>query len=241
MKHISDNIKMNNLILVLKDRAQATRHSDDNNGYLEWISKHIIETLTTLGLSIVITFFSVAIANVIGKDNDAVAILPIVIGLLIAAGVLVWHWKRSEKQITLVFNDGKLDDFNNEDALLYLEKYIFPELVVAEECFETIEQINQDNNCSGLNIVWGEISLRKSVNCLYRCAGAFKQDYDHDGVCGGVTRREIDQVFDVMDKVINKLEKLGCANLGEEDIKEVIDNDLRKTLAVASMRIRGDK
>ena len=167
MKHISDNIKMNNLILVLKDRAQATRHSDDNNGYLEWISKHIIETLTTLGLSIVITFFSVAIANVIGKDNDAVAILPIVIGLLIAAGVLVWHWKRSEKQITLVFNDGKLDDFNNEDALLYLEKYIFPELVVAEECFETIEQINQDNNCSGLNIVWGEISLRKSVNCLY--------------------------------------------------------------------------
>ena len=238
MKHISDNIKMNNLILVLKDRVQATSHNDDNNGYLEWISKHIIETLTTLGLSIVVAFFSVAIANIIGKDNDAVAILPIIIGLIIAAGVLVRHWKKSEKQITFIFNDGKLDEFDNENALSYLEKYIFPELVVAEECFETIEQTNQDDNCSGLNIVWGEISLRKSVNCLYRCAGSFKQDYDNDGVCGGLTKREIDQVFDVMDKVINKLERLDSVNFSE---RTVIDNDLRKTLDVASVRIRGDR
>lgn len=142
MKHISDNIKMNNLLLVLSDKEHQLVSKEGNESYVEWISKYIIESFTTLCLTIVIAFFSSEIASVLGEKSGELEFAPIVVGLVIAATILIRHGQKSKKELTIVFNDGKIDKSKQESALTHLEKNVFPGLVVAEECFATVYKGN---------------------------------------------------------------------------------------------------
>lgn len=236
MKHISDNIKMNNLLLVLSDKEHQLASKEGNESYVEWISKYIIESLTTLCLTIVIAFFSSEIASVLGEKSGELEFVPIVVGLVIAATILIRHGQKSKKKLTIVFNDGKIDKSKQESALTHLEKNVFPGLVVAEECFETVETNKDNENCSGLNVVWREISLRKAVTNLYSYSGIFKEEYREDGKCGGLNRNEIDQVFMVVGKIVRKMENLQLQEFSTIDYGA----DLRKTLEAASIKIRGE-
>lgn len=234
MKHISDNIKMNNLLLVLSEKEHMLDSKEDNDSHIEWISKYIIESLTTLWLTIVIAFFSSEIANIIGRKSDEMEFIPIVVGLIVAAIILIRHSKKSKEKLTIKFNDGKIDKSKTESASMYLEKNVFPGLVVAEECFETVEANKINENCSGLNVIWGEISLRKSINSLYNYAESFQKEYRENGQYGGLTQKEIDQVFAVVNKIISKLENLEL----QDDSNTDCGADLRMILKSASIKIR---
>lgn len=234
IKHISDNIKMNNLLLVLSEKEHKLDNEEDGKSHIEWISKYIIESLTTLWLTIVIAFFSSEIANIIGRKSDEMEFIPIVVGLIAAAIILIRHSKKSKEKLTIIFNDGKIDKSKTESALMYLEKNVFPGLVVAEECFETVEANRTNENCSGLNVIWGEISLRKSINSLYNYAESFKKEYRENGQYGGLTQKEIDQVFTVVNKIVGKLEDLKLQDASNIDYGA----DLRMLLESASIKIR---
>lgn len=234
MKHISDNIKMNNLLLVLSEKEHMLDSKEDNESHIEWISKYIIESLTTLWLTIVIAFFSSEIANIIGRKSDEMEFIPILVGLIVAAIILIRHSKKSKEKLTIKFHDGKIDKSKTESASMYLEKNVFPGLVVAEECFETVEANKINENCSGLNVIWGEISLRKSIISLYNYAESFQKEYRENGQFGGLTKKEIDQVFAVVNKIVSKLENLEL----QDDSNTDCGADLRMILESASIKIR---
>lgn len=235
MKHISDNVKMNNLLLTLKEKESSSDRETYKDSNVQWITKHIIETLTNSELAIIGTLGASVIVNIFGTEGESVKLI-VMTATLLAVGLFLWHQQQKTKeQITIRFNDGKAE--NHTDALSVLEKYVFPNLVMAEECFETAEGEKTSINCKTLNIVWGEISLRKSIDSLSKHKNVFASEYKGKSAYSSMslTKMEIDQIFSVIEGAIKKLEALRSSE--SDELKK--EDGLMEALKIASIGIRG--